>query len=114
MMKQRPWHKRGYSIADSSCVIGGYCEIAGRPYIVSDAGNLIEVLPDRVESELGIKDMDGVPLYENDYIQDVNTNEVYRLQYNPEFPFSAIHPFSFRVNAQTQQLEKHRKVQNIA
>ena len=96
-MERRPWHKRGYSIADKSCIVGGYCEIAGKPYIVSDAGAIIEVLPDRVECELGIKDMDCFPLYENDYILVVITND-----------------FSFRVNAQTQRLEKHRKVPNIA
>ena len=69
-----------------------------------------EVRPDTIVSELGINDVDGTPLFENDYIEDIRTHEVYCLRYNPEFPFSAIHPFAFKASAGHHCLEKFRLV----
>lgn len=106
----RPWKKKGFSIQKGTFVIGGYCELLGKPYIVSDTGTFDEVRPDTIVSELGINDVDGTPLFENDYIEDIRTHEVYCLRYNPEFPFSAIHPFAFRTSAGHHCLEKFKLI----
>lgn len=106
----RPWKKRGFSIQKETFVVGGYCELFGKPYIVSDTGVFDEVQPDTITCELGINDMDGIPLFENDYIEDVYTHEVYCLRYNSKFPFSAIHPFAFRTSDDSHCLEKFRLI----
>lgn len=109
-MEFRPWQKRGYKTTDSTCVIGGYCEISGKPFIVSGNGELTEVLPGKIESELGVQDLEGIALFENDFLENINTGEVYQLRYNPEFPFSAIHPFAFEIDKNTKRLKKYKKI----
>lgn len=60
-------------------VVGYYLEVAGIPYILPEGkplNDIVQVRPETVCQEIGMKDMEGTPIFESDIVRDMESPDL--------------------------------------